>query len=198
VNGYESFLQKIEALSDESQKKPSLSLKEIVSILGYSSHYVSLLFLTIPFLQPIPLIGLSTPAGILIAISSLCIIFSKKLYLPKFLRNHETPAKKINKMTEFLLSISKKINRWLHPRGKFMHHHVFLRKFNGLLLLCSGILLSLPLPFPLTNTLPAYTIMVLCLGSLKEDGLFIGIGWIFFAITIAYFCTLTQLSVSLF
>lgn len=192
MNGYDSFIQKIELLSQESQKKSFISIEEILTLLGYSSHYIIILFLTIPFLQPIPLSGLSTIAGIFICISSLCIIFSKKVYVPKRLKIHLVPSKKITRICKFLLLLSKKLEKWLHPRGNFMNRQPILRKINGIILFCSGALLALPLPIPLTNTLPAYTIALLCLGSLKKDGLFIGFGWILFCISTAYIFTLTH------
>jgi hypothetical protein len=37
--------------------------------------------------------------------------------------------------------------------------------------------MSLPLPIPLTNIIPAYTILFLAIGLLEFDGLFILIGY---------------------
>lgn len=198
MNEYESFIQKIDFLAQESQKRPSISIEEITTLLGLSSHYILILFLTIPFLQPIPLPGLSTVAGTLIVFSSMCIIFSKKIYIPQPLKTHLIPSKKIARICRFLLLSSKKLERWLHQRGKFMNHPLFLRKANGIILFCSGALLALPLPIPLTNILPAYTIALLCLGSLKKDGLFIGLGWVLFCVSAVYIFTLTQYSLHIF
>jgi hypothetical protein len=38
----------------------------------------------------------------------------------------------------------------------------------------SGLLMLLPLPIPLTNTLPALTVVLLAAGAIERDGLFFG------------------------
>ena len=194
---YESFIERAKKLTAESQQFSTISIDKIVSILGYSSHYVLILFLTLPFLQPIPLPGLSTLFGIGICLSSLCIIVSRRLYIPRSWRSHKVSAKKVEKMTSRLMKFSTKVERWLHPRGRFMARHMLLRKINGSLLFAGGILLALPLPIPFSNTLPAYGIAALCLGSLKEDGLFVALGWALFGISTVYVLLLTHYSLHL-
>lgn len=194
---YESFIEKAKRLMAEAQGQKTISFDAVVSILGYSSHYILILFLTLPFLQPIPLPGLSSLFGMGICLSSLCIIASRRLYVPRSLRSHMFSAKKVEKMTERLMRFSTKIEKWLHPRGRFMAKHTLLRKINGSLLFAGGLLLALPLPIPFSNTLPAYGIAILCLGSLKEDGLFVSIGWALFGIALIYVLLLTKYSLHL-
>jgi hypothetical protein len=194
MQSYESFIQKTKRLLQRCQESETITLGEIQEIFGYSSHYILILFLTIPFLQPVPIPGLSTFFGLVIMLSSFCIIVSRKLYIPKFLRLRTLSTKNVIKIISFLLNLSGKVERWLHPRGKFMNRFTVLRKINGILLLIAGIVLALPLPIPLTNMLPAYSIATICLGSLKEDGLFVGIGWLLFSVSIFYILILTHYS----
>ena len=197
MQGYESFLEKTKQLQQRCQEGQTITVGEVQTTLGYSSHYILILFLTIPFLQPIPLPGLSTVFGVIIILSSFCIIGSRRLYVPKGLRTHVLSTRKVARITSLLLRLSGKVEKWLHPRGRFMGRHFLLRKINGALLLLAGIVLALPLPIPLTNTLPAYSIAAICLGSLKEDGLFVGIGWILFSASIIYILALTHYSMYL-
>lgn len=192
MQAYESFVEKTKKLLLKCQESETVSFGEVINSFGYSSHYILILFLTIPFLQPIPLPWASLVFGICIALSSIGIILSKRLFLPKILREHRLPSKKVVRTTSFLLKISAKVEKWLHPRGRFMSKHILLRKINGCILLGAGLLLALPLPIPLTNTLPAYSIAAICLGSLKEDGLFISIGWLLFGIAALYIFFLTD------
>jgi hypothetical protein len=194
---YETFIEKIKELLLQCQGRETITLGEIVSTLGYASHYILILFFPIPFLQPIPLPGISLFFGTGIAMSSLCIIFSRKLFVPRSLRTHVFSTKRVEKTTTFLLKMSSKAEKWLHPRGRFMGRHLLLRKINGSLLLIAGLLLALPLPIPFTNTLPAYTITAICLGSIKEDGLFVGIGWLLFSASVLYIFLLTHYSMHL-
>lgn len=51
----------------------------------------------------------------------------------------------------------------------------------------SGFLLTLPLPLPFSNSLPAWTVILLAAGSLGRDGLFFIAGCVSFAISLTYF-----------
>ena len=48
---------------------------------------------------------------------------------------------------------------------------------NGLVIFFCGFVLSLPLPIPFTNTIPAIAILLLSMGMMEEDGLFILLGY---------------------
>jgi hypothetical protein len=50
--------------------------------------------------------------------------------------------------------------------------------------------MSLPLPIPLTNLVPAYTILFLAIGLLKFDGLFILIGYGMTVATTLFFASI--------
>ena len=78
----------------------------------------------------------------------------------------------------------KNINRLLKPLEK-MSKHRFSRfsdnewgcRITGACLAWDALLMSLPLPIPLTNLVPAYAILFLAIGLLEFDGLFILIGY---------------------
>lgn len=50
--------------------------------------------------------------------------------------------------------------------------------------------MSLPLPIPLTNLLPAYTILFLSIGLLESDGLFILFGYGMTTATTVFFISI--------
>jgi hypothetical protein len=60
-------------------------------------------------------------------------------------------------------------------------------KITGIFLAWDAFLLSLPLPIPFTNLIPAYTILFLVIGLLESDGLFVLIGYGLTAATTAFF-----------
>jgi hypothetical protein len=71
---------------DEIEKQCAtgeITLKKIFSIFGHDSHYLLIFFLILPFLQPIPLPGLSTPFGILIAIVAYFSYLRRPPFVPK-------------------------------------------------------------------------------------------------------------------
>ena len=81
--------------------------------------------------------------------------------------------------------------RWLEvllrPRLRFLHEQVLFRRVSGALIMISGLLLLLPLPVPLTNTLPALTVILLASGAMERDGVFFLAGCVMFTVTLAYF-----------
>ena len=50
-----------------------------------------------------------------------------------------------------------------------------------------GVLLLLPLPIPLTNTLPALTVVCLAAALLERDGYFVVVSLVLFLATLGYF-----------
>ena len=54
-------------------------------------------------------------------------------------------------------------------------------------MMISGVLLTAPIPVPLTNSFPAYAVLFLSLGTLERDGLLVFAGHAFFVISILYF-----------
>jgi hypothetical protein len=69
--------------------------------------------------------------------------------------------------------IAKKIERFSKPRLNVLHARVALGVL-GVIIVCIGILLFLPLPF--MNTLPAMAMLVIGIGLMNRDGLFAAIG----------------------
>jgi hypothetical protein len=53
----------------------------------------------------------------------------------------------------------------------------------------SGLLLTAPLPLPFSNTLPAYGVLLLAMGSLERDGYAVLAGYVMVLLTLGYFAT---------
>ena len=90
-----------------------------------------------------------------------------------------------------VLDGASRLVRWLEfllrPRLGFLHEQMIYRRVAGTLIMISGLLLALPLPIPLTNSLPALTVVLLAAGALERDGLFFLSGCVAFAVAAAYF-----------
>lgn len=190
---YEPFEDKIHSLLSYAQGVEKVTLSEIIGILGHASNYVIILFLATPFLQPIPLFGLSTICGLVIVWSSLLLIAKKPIFLPKYFKRRVMKATTVRKACTALLKLFERTKGWFHKRGRFMSRHILMRSLNGILMCLLGAVLALPLPIPFTNTLPALSLAILCLGSLKEDGLMIAGGWLLSLLTAIYFVTVITL-----
>jgi len=171
-----------------------ITLKELVSHVGSRSQALLSMVLAVPFFIPIPLPGISTIFGAIIMISGFRIAFNKKPWLPSFIARRRISGNLMAKGFMKASKFTKRIEKWISPRAKFLHRHPRIQMVNGLCVMLCGFILAIPLP-PLTNFLPAITVFLISLGILEEDGLFIGVGYFFFLLTLTFFTLLPILGV---
>lgn len=167
-----------------------LTLGEIFEILKGSGHSVLILFLCLPFMQPIPLLGLSTPMGLLIGIVALFDLLGRAPWIPKSWARRDLSGKTLRKILEVAETLLQKIEKWIHPRGAFWVRSWPSRLGSFFLLLSCGLLLALPLPVPFSNTVPAWTAFLHCLGKLEDDGLLVFVSYFLFVLCVAFFVLL--------
>lgn len=179
---------------DEIEKKcqsGNISLRDIFNIFGADGHYVLLTFLLLPFLQPIPLPGLSTPFGVLIAMVGVLAYFRKPPWIPRKWAEKKLPSTTVLRIAEGSEKVFEKLTKIFHPRYKFLFQDPF-RTLSSILLVLNALLLALPLPIPFSNTIPAWTIALHALAYLEDDGLFVIFSYIGSAVCLVYFFTLAK------
>ncbi len=176
---------------EERCLRGDLSLKEIFEIFGADGHYVLITFLILPFLQPIPLLGLSTPFGILIISVAILAYLNKPPWVPKRWAEKQVSAKTVSKIAEGSERVFEKIARILHPRMKFLFQGPF-RTINMASMVLNAFLLALPLPIPFSNSIPAWAIALLALAQLEEDGLFVVLSHLASIGCLVYFFSLVK------
>lgn len=172
--GLETDLANILSLS----KAGPVNLKDIVTLLGGKGKPLVLIFLSLPFCQPIQIPGVSTPFGIAIAFIALRIGFGHQIWLPKSILKKKIPEASLNKVLKASIALTKKIKRFTHPRMLWLCTPHFLHILHGIVLALLGLFLALPLPIPLSNLIAAWAIFLISFGLLEDDGLFILIGYI--------------------
>ncbi len=168
----------------------SISVGEILHILSGKGQSLILLFLSLPFCQPFQIPGLSTPFGLAIAFIGLRMAFGKRVWLPKRILAKTITPHTLQKITGKTLWLVKKMKRWVHPRLTWLCHYPVLHIINGLLISLLGIFLALPLPIPFSNLTSAWSIFLIGLGVLEDDGVFILIGYFVSLLTVAFFITM--------
>ena len=169
-----------------AETKKRISNREISTIFGSQEDYIFTLVLMIPFLQPMSIPGLSSVIGLITAICGACIFMGRRIWLPKRFLARSYKAKTIKKMVNFWHKCSEKSRWFIRKRGRYIVKDTFMKRFNGLLIVIASLILMLPLPIPGTNTCPAVTIFLISLGSIKEDGLVVFLGYLGFFVTLAY------------
>lgn len=177
-----SLKEYLDILLEKSRSGTVLSVKEILEILSGKGRLLILVLLSLPFCLPIPIPGLSVPFGLVIAFIGLRWAFGKRIWLPKCILLKTISSKTIQKIVRKALYLLDKMKRYMYPRSRGLSKNAVLRTFNGLLIFLLGAFLALPLPIPLTNFVAAWAILLISLGLLQEDFVFVFIGYLFFLI----------------
>jgi hypothetical protein len=180
------FSQELQDLARQFSGR-SARLSEILAATQGRGYDLLLVLICLPFLTPILLPGLSTPFGFVVFLIGARLALGRQPWLPRRLMERELPGGFITK----LLSVATRVMRWLEvllrPRLRFLHEQMLYRRVSGGLIMISGLLLLLPLPIPLSNLLPALTVVLLACGAMERDGVFFVVGCVMFAVTAAFF-----------
>jgi hypothetical protein len=167
-----------------------VTLGEIITIMHQRAYSFLLLVIALPFCTPIPLPGLSTPFGLVIAFIGLRIACGMKPWLPDRLLRVRLPAKWLPRVFRVVERPVRWLERILRPSAGFLMQGVFGHLLGVMILVC-GLLLLLPLPIPFTNMLPAICVALLACAKLENDGRFFLAGAVFFLLALGYFALLT-------
>lgn len=165
-----------------------ITLGEIEIILQGRGFATICLVLSIPFIQPIPLPGLSVAIGITMIALGLRIALGTAGGLPDFIKQRELETQRLHKIIQATFKIFSRIEGLFKPRWGRLLKAPFMN-FIGISIMVSGIALSLPLPpvILFSNSLPAWSIIFLSLGYLERDGLVIAMGHLLAVATWCYF-----------
>jgi hypothetical protein len=154
-----------------------------------------------PFLLPISIPGSSTPFGLLIALIGTGVAADCAPWLPERLLRRPLQGRRWAK----LLLATARLTLWLEKRGDgrptgemppasavsdhepgAMPAHPFRHRLHGLALTLAGVLLTLPLPIPFSNTLPGIAVFLLAGGLLRRSRLLLAAGHIMLLAAAAY------------
>jgi hypothetical protein len=143
--------------------------------------------LVLPFLQPIPVWGLSTISGLVIAFLHLQVVWKGEgAAFPARVRGFPVTAKHLGQVFLGADKILKGLEKFPEFRGVLFAPLGTPRLLSAMMVLL-GILLSLPLPVPASNSIPAIAILLFTLGVLAENTFFLAMGHLVFVFNIVFF-----------
>ena len=180
--------EKIEAII-EKLPPTEVSLVEIMDIVGSDSLMLLTIFLSLVFLVPVSIPGVSTVFGTGILLIGITRLFSRKLWLPERIANRKISAEKLRAGFQRALA-------WFHRLEKISRPHRMpgltsgrvMTLINNLSFILAAVLLMAPFGFiPFSNTLPALALIFLAVGMMQKDGGSILLGYLSNLATIIYF-----------
>jgi hypothetical protein len=165
----------------------SVPLGDVVDVLGENTYTLLVLLLSLPFVTPVSLFGLSTVFGAAIAYLGIRLACGLQPRFPDRFRVRRLPPRFFGT----LLRAAERVIRWLErctrPRLASLTAGGLARRTIGAAIVVAAGLLALPLPVPFTNTLPALTILCLATGLLEDDGGMVLAGFGFLLLSAVYF-----------
>lgn len=167
------------------------SVRELLALIGEQGMLMLCIFLTIPFLVPVSIPGVSTVFGLLVILIGVGVATNRVPWLPNRLIDRRFPTRKLCPALEQGAKILQRLERFLHPRWEVLTRSAAMNRFNGAMIVLAGLLLMAPFGLiPFSNTLPALAALFLAAGMVERDGLFVFLGYLAIVATIVYFAVL--------
>ncbi|MDB5745735.1 MAG: Exopolysaccharide biosynthesis protein [Massilia sp.] len=184
----EPISQKLRSLV-RSLPRSGITLSELIHQVGNDGLLILTALLTLVFLIPVSIPGVSTVFGAAILLIGMSRLFGRELWIPSRIKNRIIGTKKLRPLLRKALPWLQKIERvsrpnriqWLVANGPIQH-------LNNASLILGAVLLMMPFGLiPFSNTFPAVALLFFAIGLLQRDGVCVLLGHISNIATIVYF-----------
>ncbi|GGY42030.1 exopolysaccharide biosynthesis protein [Pseudoduganella sp. SL102] len=184
----ESISQRIRTLV-RSLPRTGITLSELVHRVGNDGLLLLTALLTLVFLIPVSIPGVSTVFGGAILLIGLSRLFGRDLWLPARMKDKVIGTKKLRPVLRKALPWLQKIERVSRPnRIGWLVAEGTADRMNNASMILGAVLLMMPFGMiPFSNTLPAVALLFFAIGLLQRDGVCVLLGYLANLATIAYF-----------
>ena len=166
----------------------TITLRQLLELVGEHGLLFLCALLTIPFLIPVSIPGVSTVFGAAIILIAIGITMNRLPWLPSRIMDKHLDAKRLTGILRRGIAIVARIEAYIRPRMEGLTEGAVMGRVNGLALIFGGVLLMAPLGLiPFSNTLPAFGILLLAVGMSQRDGLVVLAGYGMLVATVIYF-----------
>jgi hypothetical protein len=168
-----------------------ISVASLLELIGQEGMLVFCIFLTLPFMVPVSIPGVSTVFGALIVLLGFGLLFNRTIWAPKRLKAKTISAQALKVALQKGLIWVERIEKISRPRFASLTRGYFAHCLNSLSLIFGAMLLIAPFGFiPFSNTLPGLAILLLAVGILQKDGICVLLGYLMNIATVVYFAFL--------
>src|ERR1700758_3555090 len=170
-------------------KGKSLTLVELKQSLKGRGSAMLLILLALPFCF-IAVPGLSTPFGIAICLIGACLVMGREPWLPRFILRQRLSNTRLAQLLSGAIRVARQLEKFVRPRLAFLHAGPGMLRLIGVGIVVASLGLMLPLPIPFSNSIPAWAVVLLAIGTMEKDGLCVLLGyltvvatWVFIGLT---------------
>ena len=176
----------------QSLDTQALTLGQMLERVGTQGLLLFAALLTLVFLIPVSIPGVSTVFGAAILLIGVSRLLDRPLWLPARLRDRELPAERLRQMLGRGMV-------WVHRLERISRAHRLpslaqgraMDIFNSLAFIFAALLLMMPFGFiPFSNTLPGIALLFYAIGMIQRDGVAILLGHLGTIVTLVYFSVL--------
>ncbi|MGK7876233.1 MAG: exopolysaccharide biosynthesis protein [Xenococcaceae cyanobacterium] len=158
----------------QEERQSEVKLADILSLAGERIFGFLFVILSLPSALPIPAPGYSIPFGILMFLLAIqLIVGSKRPWLPKRMINRSMKLERVQGIFKAGIPWLQRIEAVTRPRISYICTSLPGRVVIGVAIALMSI--SMMIPIPGTNTLPAIGIFIIGFGLQEDDG-FISLG----------------------
>lgn len=153
----------------EEERPEKVTLADILLLAGERIFGFLLVILSLPSALPVPAPGYSTPFGVLIVLLAVQLVAGAKTpWLPAKMLNHQIQLSTVQGFLKAGLPWLRRIEAIARPRISYICTTLPGRVTIGVAIALMAI--SMMIPIPGTNTLPAMGIFVTAFGLSEDDG----------------------------
>jgi len=185
---HEPLSQRLQAIIAQGGEASPLSFNALLERTEGRGLYLVILLLCLPFVLPVSIPGTSTPFGLGIAWLALRFALGRPTRLPSRLGDRPLGAKTRHLLLSGGQRVLRFLEKFVRPRRTAWLGWRTAQQWNAALLLLMALLLAIPLPPvpPFTNALPAYSIILITVSMMEEDGWMIWVGYATALATVLY------------
>jgi hypothetical protein len=169
-----------------------VTLGELLDVFGDEGLLLLTMLLTLVFLIPVSIPGVSTVFGAAILLVGISRVLGRPLWLPSSIRHRALPAAKLRPGLQQGMTWVRRLERISRPRRLrgLIDGRARLQVTN-LAFILAAVLLMAPFGFvPFSNTLPALALLLYSVGMVQRDGGAVLLGHLANIATIVYFSVL--------
>ncbi len=187
----ESLAEKMQRTMDRLPPE-GVTLVEIRDLIGREGMMLLTAFLTIIFLVPVSIPGVSTVFGGAILLLSFSRLVNRPVWLPEKLKRRPVSSEKLRAGMARGMKWFQRLERVSRPRRmRALAAGGPMGVVNNLALIFGAVLLMMPFGLiPFSNTLPAVALLFFAIGLLQRDGVCILLGHLMNIATVVYFAVL--------
>ena len=169
------------------------SLGEILGSFSRRSHAVLMVFLSFPLCLPVGIPVLTTALGLTLVFVGLFLALGREPWLPQRLRAKTISHERLTNIVDRLLRITKRIERWLHPRLLILATNGPVIRLHGVFAMVMALMAAIPISLPLNNMVAAVPVFLLGLSLLERDGILVIVSYVAAIPCVLYYAALAFL-----